>query len=118
MDTLPQFLDWCERTAAMTDLLNPLPVVKWSLDKRYLADLDAAGVPIVPSSFIAPGTDPLPVLRAFLDAHPQATEIVVKPNVGAYSRDVRRFPLPSTPKRPRTSGNCSGKGGTSSSSPT
>lgn len=35
--------------ASGTPLQNPLSIVRWNLDKRYLRDLDAAGVPIVPS---------------------------------------------------------------------
>ncbi|URM90149.1 hypothetical protein LUW75_09290 [Streptomyces sp. MRC013] len=92
VDKLPDFLEWCERVSAATRLLNPLPVVRWSLDKHYLADLAAYGVPVVPSSFVAPGADPLAALREFLTAHPRTEEVVVKPTVGAYSRDVRRFP--------------------------
>ncbi|MFB6838018.1 RimK family alpha-L-glutamate ligase [Streptomyces sp. NPDC056361] len=92
VENLPRFLSWCSGVAGVTRLLNPLRVIRWNLDKRYLADLTAAGVPVVPSAFLAPGTAPLPALRAFLAAHPRAAEIVVKPTVGAYSRHVQRFP--------------------------
>ncbi|MEV8586702.1 hypothetical protein [Streptomyces sp. NPDC051180] len=92
VDDLPRFLSWCTGVAEATRLLNPLRVVRWNLDKHYLADLTAAGVPVVPSAFVAPDADPLPALRYFLAAHPLAAEIVVKPTVGAYSRHVRRFP--------------------------
>ncbi|MGW0185505.1 ATP-grasp domain-containing protein [Streptomyces sp. NPDC003362] len=91
VEQLPRFLSWCERVTAVTHLLNPLPVVRWNLDKSYLGDLDAAGVPVVPSSFVAPEADPADALRAFLERHPEAGEYVVKPTVGAYSRDVQRY---------------------------
>ena len=39
----------------MPNLLNAPEVVAWNTDKRYLADLAAAGVPTVPSAFFAPG---------------------------------------------------------------
>jgi len=91
VEQLPRFLEWCERVTAVTYLLNPLPVVRWNLDKSYLGDLAAAGVPVVPSSFVAPEADPPQALRAFLARHPEAGEFVVKPTVGAYSRDVQRF---------------------------
>ncbi len=86
----PQFLGWCERVSALTRLFNPLPVTRWGLDKHYLADLAAHGVPIVPTRFVAPGEDPMLAVREFLVAHPQAREIVMKPTVGAYSKDVQR----------------------------
>ncbi|MDH6135544.1 glutathione synthase/RimK-type ligase-like ATP-grasp enzyme [Kitasatospora sp. MAA4] len=91
VESLPQFLEWCEYVTDVTSLFNPLPVVRWNLDKHYLADLAAAGVPVVPSGFVAPGADPAAAVRTFLARHDRAPEIVVKPTVGAYSRDVQRF---------------------------
>ncbi|RCV57963.1 ATP-grasp domain-containing protein [Marinitenerispora sediminis] len=91
VERLPEFLAWGERVAASTQLFNPMPVVRWSLDKLYLADLAAYGVPVVPSRIVGPGTDPLTAVREFRTAHPQAAEIVVKPTVGAYSKDVQRY---------------------------
>ena len=79
---LPAFLDWAAGVAARTALFNPLPVLRWSTDKRYLLDLERAGVPIVPSSITAPG-EPW--------AAPGADEFVIKPVVGAGSRGARRF---------------------------
>jgi hypothetical protein len=35
-------------------LLNPADVVAWNTDKRYLAALAAAGVPAVPTVWLAP----------------------------------------------------------------
>ncbi|MFJ8649571.1 RimK family alpha-L-glutamate ligase [Streptomyces sp. NPDC093546] len=101
VEQLPRFLEWCERVTAVTHLLNPLPVVRWNLDKSYLGDLDAAGVPVVPSSFVAPEADPADALRAFLARHPEAAEFVVKPTVGAYSRDVQRFSRAQEPEAAR-----------------
>ncbi|PHM66163.1 Cycloserine biosynthesis protein DcsG [Xenorhabdus stockiae] len=91
VDHLPEFLVWCERISVLTELLNPLPVVRWNLDKFYLADLAAHGVPVVPSRFISPGMDILQNLRAFLAEHTEADEIVIKPTVGAYSKDIQRY---------------------------
>ncbi|PHM38493.1 ATP-grasp domain-containing protein [Xenorhabdus innexi] len=88
---LPEFLAWCERISALTELFNPLSAVRWNLDKFYLADLAAYGVPVVPSRFISPGMNILLSLREFLAEHPEAEEIVIKPTVGAYSKDVQRY---------------------------
>ncbi|MCC7247565.1 MAG: hypothetical protein IT473_02980 [Lysobacter sp.] len=90
-DHLPRFLAWCERVAAESRLLNPLEIVRWNTDKHYLADLDAAGIPTVPTQFVEPDAYPLPALRAFLDEYPQAMEFVVKPAVSAGSRDTQRY---------------------------
>ena len=88
-ERLTEFLAWVERTSALTRVLNPLPLVRWNTDKHYLASLSAAGAAVVPSSFIEPGDDPDARLRQFVAAHPQA-ELVVKPAVGAGSRDTQR----------------------------
>jgi glutathione synthase/RimK-type ligase-like ATP-grasp enzyme len=90
-ERLPEFLAWCEHVTTVTTLLNPLPAVRWSMDKHYLADLAARGVPVVPSRFVEPGTAPLPALREFLAAHPQAEDFVVKPAIGCYSKNVQRY---------------------------
>lgn len=94
VERLPAFVAWCERVAAASHLFNPLSALRWSLDKHYLADLAAYGVPVVPSRFVEPGADPLSVVREFLAAHPQVDEIVVKPTVGAYSKGVQRYARP------------------------
>ncbi|MFC9294407.1 RimK family alpha-L-glutamate ligase [Streptomyces sp. NPDC057011] len=91
VESLQEFLEWCEYVTDVTYLFNPLPVVRWNLDKHYLADLAEAGVPVVPSGFVAPGTDPEAAVRSFLARHEGAREIVVKPTIGAYSKDVQRF---------------------------
>jgi len=87
---LAEFLAWLTRAAAQTELLNPLDVVRWNTDKHYLATLERAGVAIVPSAFAEPGEDADAALTRFLGAHAQAREFVVKPAVGAGSRDARR----------------------------
>jgi O-ureido-D-serine cyclo-ligase len=87
---LPEFLAWLSRAATQTRLVNPLPVVRWNLDKHYLRDLAGAGVPVVASAFVEPGAAVATVLADFLDAQPTA-EFVVKPAIGAGSRDARRY---------------------------
>lgn len=88
-ERLGEFLAWAARASARTQLLNPLPVLRWNTDKHYLAELAARGVPVVASAFIEPGDEADGAVRAFLAAHPEA-EIVVKPAVGAGSRDALR----------------------------
>ena len=86
---LAEFLAWTERAARATRLVNPAAVVRWNTDKHYLAVLERAGVPIVPSAFIEPGADAAAALAEFLRAH-DAAEFVVKPAIGAGSRDAQR----------------------------
>ena len=81
IDRLDEFLAWTRR---VPNLLNAPDVVAWNTDKRYLADLAAAGVPTVPSQFFAPGE------TLSLDGG----EVVVKPAVGAGSVGAQRFTDP------------------------
>ena len=94
-ERLPEFLAWVERTSALTRLLNAPPVLRWNSDKHYLRELAAAGLPVVPTSFVEAGADgeqpadAPAALTAFLAQH-ECPELVVKPAVGAGSRDTRR----------------------------
>ena len=49
-----EFLGWLDRTALATTVLNRPEVVRWSTDKRYLRDLAAHRVPVVPTAFFEP----------------------------------------------------------------
>jgi glutathione synthase/RimK-type ligase-like ATP-grasp enzyme len=74
-----EFLDWAR---ALPRVLNPVPVLEWNTDKqRYLSDLAAAGVPIVPTTFVGPGD-------AF---DPPGEPFVVKPTVSAGGRSSAWF---------------------------
>ena len=85
-----QFLAWIDAVSAQTRLLNPASIVHWNTDKHYLADLAQALIAIVPSRYIEP-RDPIEAaLRDFLDEFPDAHDFVVKPCIGAGSRDARR----------------------------
>jgi O-ureido-D-serine cyclo-ligase len=88
-ERIVEFLVWAERISHLTRLVNPFEVVRWNTDKHYLSELAHAGVAIVPSRFIEPGDDAADALRAFLENHAE-TELVVKPAIGAGSRDTQR----------------------------
>lgn len=87
---LPAFLDWCERVDSVTTLRNPLPVVRWTLDKHYLADLEAHGVPTIPTTFVDSPADIAGVVAALGESEVEG-DLVVKPAVGAYSQGVQSF---------------------------
>ncbi|HJS92002.1 MAG TPA: hypothetical protein VJ738_18690 [Steroidobacteraceae bacterium] len=89
-ERLAEFLAWADRTATLTTLLNPPPVLRWNTDKHYLRELARAGVPVVPTRFVEPGEHPQRALEGFL-REKRAAEWVVKPAVGAGSRDAARY---------------------------
>jgi glutathione synthase/RimK-type ligase-like ATP-grasp enzyme len=82
-----QFLAWAEAVARTTRLMNPPEVVRWNLHKGYLLELDARGVPAVPTALVRAGsrTTLAEVLaeRGFFD-------VVVKPAVSAGSHLTMR----------------------------
>jgi hypothetical protein len=73
-----------------TTLHNPLSLVRWNMDKRYLRDLDAGGVPIVPTTFAdrLAGRDDL--LAHFLNFDTE--EIILKPPVNVNAFDTFHVP--------------------------
>ncbi|MFI1763131.1 RimK family alpha-L-glutamate ligase [Streptomyces sp. NPDC020800] len=77
-----EFAAWVERAGRVTRLANPPAVVRWNTDKRYLGELAAAGVPTVPTRYIAPGES------AEL---PADHEYVIKPTSGAGARFAARY---------------------------
>lgn len=91
VERLPEFLHWCDTVESHTRLLNPAHVVRTNTDKHYLAALHGLGIATVPSQFVEPGEESLPAVKALLAGHPEAAEFVVKPAVGAGSRDAQRY---------------------------
>ncbi len=80
-DRRDAFLAWCNSVPA---LLNPVDVITWNTDKVYLRDLERAGIPTVPTTWITAESQ----LEA--TALPEG-EVVVKPSVSAGARNTSRY---------------------------
>lgn len=65
--------------------LNPATLLRWNTTKTYLADLEAAGVPVVPTVFVDRADDAA-VARA--RAELGADTVVVKPQVSGGSHET------------------------------
>ena len=81
VDRPQEYRRWARRTARITTLMNPLPVVEWNIDKTYLQALASRGIPIVPTEWV-------------VDAErwkPPPYEFVVKPSVSAGGRQTARY---------------------------
>jgi hypothetical protein len=74
-----EFVVWAERVGDR--LRNSPAVVRWNSDKRYMGDLAATGLPVVPTRFVEPG-DEWPAVEG---------EVAIKPTVSAGGRDTGRF---------------------------
>jgi glutathione synthase/RimK-type ligase-like ATP-grasp enzyme len=82
------FLRWLERLeAAGVPLWNPAPVVRANMEKTYLRALEEAGVPVVPTAWIARGDG-----RSLDEVLSERgwTRAVVKPVISASSFLTRR----------------------------
>ena len=89
-DRCAEFLSWAEQRRRREPARQPAPVLRWNTDKRYLSELAGAGLPVVPTAWIAPG-QPFELPDG---------EIVVKPVVSVGSRDTARY-LPADVARAR-----------------
>lgn len=83
------FLAWVDRVAKAGPLFNPPEVVSGNVKKRYLLELAARGVPVVPTTLVERGEScALPAGR-----------FVIKPEVGAGSLGAKAFDGPSDAAR-------------------
>jgi len=80
-ERLEEFLLWLDHAASVSDVVNPPETIRWSLDKRYLIDIAAAGLPITPTTVLLPGAP-----TTLPPGH-----FVIKPAVGAGSRDAASY---------------------------
>ena len=71
------FEQWLSRVELLP-LWNPAKVLRWNLAKTYLLELEAAGLPVIPSLRLPP--DQAPSLAKAIE---RWGEIIVKPEVGA-----------------------------------
>jgi glutathione synthase/RimK-type ligase-like ATP-grasp enzyme len=74
--------------ASGAQLENPRSVVAWNFDKQYLRQLEAKGVPVVPSVW---GTGGTPDVFAGLFTTLQDSEIVIKPTISGGAKDTFRL---------------------------
>ncbi|GAA1625407.1 ATP-grasp domain-containing protein [Georgenia ruanii] len=82
-----EFLAWAGAVAERSALVNPAQVLGWNAHKGYLADLAAAGVPVVPTMHVPARTAELGAVLGRFDG-----EVVLKPAVSAGAAGVLRVP--------------------------
>jgi O-ureido-D-serine cyclo-ligase len=82
------FLAWAERVAGVTRIVNEPHVLRWNVDKRYLAALAAAGVSTVPTTWIEPTAAQA---DAFAPAEFPEGEFVVKPAISGGAFETARY---------------------------
>ncbi|MGZ5315061.1 MAG: ATP-grasp domain-containing protein [Solirubrobacterales bacterium] len=81
-----EFREWLGRTGAATRLENPAPLVEWNLDKRYLRELEHAGVRVIPTVW----AEPERVSEAAAEAVNAGWErVVVKPAIDLGAMNLK-----------------------------
>lgn len=78
MEHEAEFLAFLDRAARLAPVANDPALVRWNLSKRYLQELAAKGLPVIPSLFV---DTPTPAAEAF-DLF-GVDEVILKPVVGA-----------------------------------
>ncbi|UYZ62477.1 ATP-grasp domain-containing protein [Hymenobacter weizhouensis] len=85
-DRVAEFYAWLDRLEAEgVALLNPTAVVRWNADKKYLLEMEKAGVRIVPTHWLERGR-PVEVQELF--AGLGHDELVVKPAVSGGAKNT------------------------------
>ncbi len=85
-DNRTNFLEWLRKCHTESlKVLNPVPLMLWNMDKRYLLDLEKENVPIVNTTLISKDQD-LNLINIFEERGP----FVVKPTVSAAAIDTFR----------------------------
>jgi glutathione synthase/RimK-type ligase-like ATP-grasp enzyme len=85
VDRPEDFRRWVGSVGAATTLLNPPEAIEWNLDKIYLRELAARGVPVVPTEWVTEAT----VARWWAPR----SEIVVKPSISGGGRETARHAI-------------------------
>ena len=87
-DRLEEFLAWVDSVAAVTRIINDPNVIRWNSHKGYLAELGAAGIPVVESLALPRGAaDPVSQLLGT-----GWGEVVIKPAVDGGARRTLKAP--------------------------
>ncbi len=84
-----EFRDWLKLADRETTLVNSLGLVEWNLDKRYLLEIEAAGVPTIPTVWIEPGGEAEAVDEI---AQLGWEQVVIKPVIDLGARNLVRVP--------------------------
>lgn len=85
VDQPERYLQWLESTASVVGVENNASLIAWNLDKRHLIDVEAVGIPVTPTTWVAPDQE----------YHPPVGPFVVKPAVSGGGRDTALYTGPS-----------------------
>jgi len=79
---LDEFVAWVDRVSTQTQLHNPAKIVHWNVDKRYLRELSASGIPVMETTFVSQPSD---ISQELIEQ-----DVIIKPVVSAGSNNTAR----------------------------
>lgn len=84
-DHILAFHEWLNRlNKANLSVLNPVDIIKWNSNKRYLKEIADKGFPVIPSLFLTQGSS----IDDNLFTHFGSDDLVVKPCVSAGAKNT------------------------------
>jgi hypothetical protein len=86
VDRLDEFRQWLHARRALTTIHNPVDLIEWNMDKRYLAELAASRVAVVSTAYASSSPELADALAAT-----STPQVIVKPSISAGSRLTGRF---------------------------
>ncbi|CAM2871501.1 ATP-grasp domain-containing protein [Legionella worsleiensis] len=78
-----EFEQWLARTSKQIKLINPYSIIRWNMDKHYLADLKNKGINIPPTRFIEKGEKT--TLKQLLQQSSWSS-VILKPAIAGAAR--------------------------------
>ncbi len=81
-----QFMAWLAAVCRQVRVLNPPELIRWNMDKHYLLDLMAQGVPCAPGAFCTTPDEVTAALARWRDR-----SVIVKPTVSVASANTGWF---------------------------
>ena len=81
------FIEWAKHVGGVSQLHNPAALIEWNLHKKYLLELQYAGIPVVPTHIVRQGAQI--TLDAIRETQ-QWDKLVIKPAIscGSYQTFV------------------------------
>ncbi len=80
---LDEFVAWVDCVSTQTQLQNSAEIVRWNVDKRYLQEMSANGIPVMTTTFVSQPSDITPGLIV--------GDVIIKPIVSAGSNNTARY---------------------------
>ncbi|MBO6524807.1 MAG: hypothetical protein JJ971_13330 [Balneolaceae bacterium] len=87
-DRFEEFKAWLKRVESQTQFINPIPQVRWNMDKWYLKDLNEKGIHVVETKYIQQG-ETKTLAECITDTGWK--EVILKPTIAATARHTYRL---------------------------